>query len=232
MNRELLKPITTILIDIDNTLLDFHLCAEQTIIEGFAEFGLPYDATVIPVFHEVNNYFWGQLEKGELEKKDIFINRWKGVFQRLGIEADAQAFEQRFIDGIARSHEPVQDALEVLAYLAGKYRVCAASNSQYQQQVKRLTSAKMIDYIDEIFVSDTLGAAKPSVEFFQACLREIGDVKKEEILMIGDSLAADVQGGKNAGIATCWYNHHKEENHTGIKADFTIQHLRELYDLI
>ena len=54
-----------ILIDIDNTLLDFDAYIRQTMEEGFAHFGLrPYEPWMYDVFHRENNKLWRQIEEG------------------------------------------------------------------------------------------------------------------------------------------------------------------------
>ena len=53
-----------------------------------------------------------------------------------------------------------------------------------------------------------------AVDNFEPAFKELLDYldyhEKEKILLIGDSLHSEVQGGKNAGIDTCWYN--REQN--------------------
>ena len=53
-------------------------------------------------------------------------------------------------------------------------------------------------------------------------------VKKEQIILIGDSLTADIQGGKNAGITTVWYNHNKDLENPNIVPDYTIYDIRDV----
>lgn len=230
--NNLLREIKFILIDVDNTLLDFQACSEISIKQGFEKIGIEYEAHMLECFYKINDVFWGKLEKGEIEKKEIFANRWNKTFEKLHIDADGVAFETIFLEGLANSHEPVKDAVEVLKYLASKYPVYVATNSQYQQQINRLASAEMLEYIQKVFVSDVIGVAKPNKDFFEACIKEMGDVRREEIIMIGDSLTADIIGGKNAGIQTCWYNHLGKENMTEICPDYQIDALKELYDLL
>ena len=57
-----------------------------------------------------------------------------------------------------------------------------------------------------MFISEVVGAEKPSRAFFDAVLSAIGPVDKEELLLIGDSLTSDMAGGCGAGIPCCWYD--------------------------
>jgi putative hydrolase of the HAD superfamily len=57
-----------------------------------------------------------------------------------------------------------------------------------------------------IVVSEEVGIAKPNPEIFRITWEQMGCPELSGILMVGDSLASDIQGGVNFGIATCWYN--------------------------
>ena len=84
----------------------------------------------------------------------------------------------------------------------------------------------------EAFISDLIGHEKPSMEFFDHVFERIGTYKKEEIMIIGDSLTSDMQGGNNAGIVCCWYNPNHLENTKDIKIDYEIDHLWKLEEIL
>ena len=52
------------------------------------------------------------------------------------------------------------------------------------------------------------------------------------MLVIGDSLKADIQGGINAGLATCWCNFTGAENTAGVQPDFVIDNLSQLMQIV
>ena len=52
------------------------------------------------------------------------------------------------------------------------------------------------------------------------------------MLIIGDSISADIQGGNIAGIKTCWYNPKGIKDDKAIKKDFIIKDLMELEKII
>ena len=58
------------------------------------------------------------------------------------------------------------------------------------------------------------------------------DISKNEVLMIGDSLSSDIQGGTNFEIDTCWYNPNKVENKTSLKPTYEVCSLKELKNLL
>ncbi len=46
--------------------------------------------------------------------------------------------------------------------------------------------------------------------------------------MIGDSLSSDIAGGKNYGIATCWYNPTGKQAPPGAGIDHVVASLEQL----
>ena len=99
---------------------------------------------------------------------------------------------------------------ELLEYLKGKYILCVASNGPGEQQVHRLEIAGMKKYFDYIFVSERIGASKPSKVFFERAFVELNEGRKEIILpedtvMIGDSLTSDIAGGQAFGMEVCLF---------------------------
>jgi len=70
------------------------------------------------------------------------------------------------------------------------------------------------------------------IGFFEAVWAEIGDYEKDEVLIVGDSLTSDMQGGVNAGILTCWYNPKGMPNTSGLLLDYEIRNLQEILDLV
>ena len=62
--------------------------------------------------------------------------------------------------------------------------------------------------------------------------KEIGTYEKEEIMIVGDSLTSDMQGGNNAGILCCWYNPKHLENNSGLKIDYELDDLQKIISLL
>lgn len=229
--------LKVLFLDIDNTLLDFDASAQQSMEETFRVFGLPFRPEMMDIFNEENDKIWKRIEKRELSTEDLKHVRWQTILPRLGLFADGEAMEQEFKAKLHTCAVPVEGALEILPYLREKYMLCAASNGPYHQQLNRLEKAGMLDYFTHCFVSEQLGAEKPSQRFFDGCFAELPGILPEETMMIGDSLTADMAGGRQAGMHTCWYDR-KRQSITGAAvlgmeyADHTILNLQELKKLV
>lgn len=224
--------IKTVFIDIDDTLLDFDKCAEKSMENAFKIIGESFRWEYFDVFTKINTDLWKKLEKHIITKDDVYGKRWNTIFAMLGIEYGGEKFEKIFLDCLNRSAICVPHAKELLAYLKGKYEVCAASNASYNQQMMRLESADMLKYIDHVFTSEKIGYEKPDKRFFDTCLKKLGRAKAQECIMIGDSLSADICGGVGCGMKTCWFNPKKKKNENDVSVDYTVYSLLEIENIL
>lgn len=212
--------ITTVLIDIDDTLLDFKLCAKWSMLEAAKRMKLELPEDTFACFEKINSMLWKSMERKEITYDGIYGVRWNLVAYEIGIVFDGDEFERHFLDCLAQSTIPVDGALEVLAYLSTKYNIYAASNGPYMQQLSRMSLAGMDKYLSGYFISEKMGCSKPTKEFFDICFKETGVDSLEELIMIGDSLSADINGAKDYGIKTCWFN--KDGKNGAAKSDYTV----------
>ena len=223
-----------VFIDIDNTLLSFSEYVKHTMQTGFEHFGLKrYEPYMYDIFTEENNKLWRRIEQGTLVFSELEKVRWNIIFARLGFEFDGTVFEKYFRRALYDSAIPMPGANEMLRYLSGKYILCAASNGPYEQQVHRLEVAGMKRFFDYIFISEKLGASK---EFFRCAFAELNSGREEAIIpadtiIIGDSPTSDIEGGRNYGMKTCFYNVSSVESDI-IKADYVIDELNEVKGIL
>jgi YjjG family noncanonical pyrimidine nucleotidase len=223
--------LKAILVDIDNTLLDFNACTLKAMKECFSEYGLSYKEEYYDVFRRINNAMWEEVEKGTLTVPRLYEIRWNTIFSELGIVADGISFEKKFHWYIETGYEKVEGAEELLSYLSEKYYVAAASNAPFEQQKGRLFSAGLLPFIKELFVSEKIGAQKPSPEFFDHCIGVLG-IPRDEIIIIGDSISADIKGGIAAGIKTCWFNPSAQVRPEGVNPDFEVSSLEAIKNIL
>lgn len=223
--------IATVFIDIDDTLLDFTLCSREAIILSMNEIGEEYKESYFPVFREENAKLWKALERGELTPEGLYAIRFNTVFSCLGLSIDGPRFEKLFKANLKKTAVLMDGAEELMAYLKGKYTVCAASNAPLQQQLLRLEMAGLKDYFDYIFVSEELGFSKPKKEFFDACFSYLPGVSPKECIMIGDSLTSDILGGREYGMKTCWFNN-KAKNEAVGYIDYTVTRLCDIMKIL
>ncbi|NCA92670.1 noncanonical pyrimidine nucleotidase, YjjG family [bacterium] len=224
--------IKAILMDIDNTILDFRECSKDSMKKAYLEAGLNFENYMFDVFTSTNEQLWEDIEKGILTKEKLLKIRWNTVFRKLNIDYDGVKFEGRFRTFLETSGHTVKGAKEVLDYLSKKYKIYAASNGFEKPQLGRLRESNLIGYFDDIFLSEKAGYSKPSRGFFDYCFKRMGNIDKEEVIIIGDSLHADMKGGIDYGIKTCWFNYKKDKLNNAANLDYIIEDLTDIYSIL
>lgn len=230
--------IKAVLLDIDNTILDFDQCVKDAMREGFAKYELPpYKDYMFDAFTLINNEIWRQFERGEIDFQGILHTRWQRIFDALNIAFDGYSFEKYFVEYIFHSHILVEGAKDLLEYLSSRYLVCAASNGPEKQQLNRLTEAGLLDYFQLFFISEAMGVVKPDKEFYEQVLDTLSSklqqpIKPEEIMVIGDSLSSDIIGGRKMGMKTCFYDFVGDTPIEAIRPDYVVTDLKEIEAII
>ena len=219
-------------LDLDDTILDFHKAERLAISRTFRSFGLEPTEPVLERYHVINRLHWERLERGELTRDQVLTGRFQMLFEELGIPAQPQAIAKGYEHNLGLGHYFLPGATEALDALRGKYRLFLASNGTASVQHSRLTSAGLYPYFEEVFVSQALGANKPSRAFFDACAARIPGYDPRKALMVGDSLTSDILGGINAGMKTCWVCPPGTQGRPDIVPDYRIEALSQLPELL
>ena len=219
-------------LDLDDTILDFHKAERLAISRTFRSFGLEPTDQVLERYHVINRLHWERLERGELTRDQVLTGRFQMLFEELGIPAQPQAIAKGYEHNLGLGHYFLPGAKEALDTLRGKYRLFLASNGTASVQHSRLTSAGLYPYFEEVFVSQALGANKPSRAFFDACAARIPGYDPRKALMVGDSLTSDILGGINAGMKTCWVCPRGTQGRPDIVPDYRIEALSQLPELL
>lgn len=219
-------------LDLDDTILDFHKAERIALRKTLTQFGAEPTDAVLSLYHRINKWHWEQLELGKLTREEVLVGRFAALLRELGIAADAVQCTRTYERNLAIGHYFLPGAQEAVARLSRKYRLFLASNGTASVQQGRLTSAGLYPYFEKVFVSQELGANKPSKAFFDACAKQIPGYDAQKALMVGDSLSSDILGGIQAGMKTCWVNPEGKKNPESIVPDWQIGALRELPKLL
>ena len=74
---------TCVLLDVDNTILDFDAAERQALTDMLAEYELPHDEAAYDTYHKVNRELWDSLAKGQLNKQKLFQIRFSRFMQTM-----------------------------------------------------------------------------------------------------------------------------------------------------
>ena len=221
-----------VLMDLDDTILDFHRAARASIAEAFSSLGIAVTENILNRYSEINAWCWQQLESGVMTRAEILVRRFQILFDELGVDCQAEEAQRRYEERLKNGHYFVPGAENLLETLYPLYDLYIISNGNIATQESRLKSAGISPYFQKIFISELIGHNKPSPAFFDACFRDIPDFRREDAVIVGDSLTSDIRGGLNMGITTCWFNPGHFPARADIPADYEFSSLAELPDLL
>ena len=226
--------VKAILWDVDGTLLDFAAAEKAAVQKLFIEFGLGECTDgMVARYSAINDAYWKRLERGEITKAEVLVGRYRDFFSEIGVDPSlAETFNARYQVALGDTVVYRDDSLEIVKALHGKVKQYVVSNGTVIAQTRKLERSGLGRWMDGIFLSEQLGAEKPSPRFFEQVFAALPDIPKEDMLIVGDSLTSDMQGGLNAGVPTCWYNPQSLPRPADMAIAFEIQNLQQIYELL
>ena len=226
--------ITTILWDVDATLLNFKEAEKAAIRTLFQKFGFgECTDEMLNRYSQINKTYWERLERKELTRAEVLEGRFRDFFGKVGLDVNqAAAFNENYQTSLGDTIVFNDNSYDVIKSLQGKVKQYVVSNGTITAQTKKLRLSGLGELMDGIFLSEELGVEKPDVRFFEKVFAKIEPADKIQIMIVGDSLTSDMQGGVNAGIVTCWYNPEHAPLQGNLKIDYEIDDLHKIYDLL
>lgn len=219
--------IKAILWDIDGTLLSFKMAERAAIRACFEKFGLgELTDEMLAEYSAINASYWKRLELGELTKQQVLRGRFEEFFTAYGLDISCvDDFNAEYQVRLGETVVFNDNGRELVQRLRGKVKQYAVTNGTLVAQRGKLKNSGLDQLLDDVFISDVVGVEKPGKGFFDAVFATIGDYEREEVLIVGDSLTSDIQGGNNAGILCGWYNPGGEPVPEGLRVDYDIRDL-------
>lgn len=222
----------TLLMDADDTVLDFAGSERDSIVMLCEEFAIADGDRVADEFKRINRRLWDMFERSEITREQIFYTRFEELFEYFSIKGlDAVQVGDAYKENMARSRRIVRGARACLSRLSQNHDLYCVTNGITRTQKMRMKASGLGKYFKKLYISQEIGLAKPSKAFFDYVLGDIGDCDLDKTYIIGDSLTSDIQGGINAGIKTILFN--KEGKIIkDIVPDFEVKSYKELERLI
>lgn len=221
-----------ILFDVDDTLFDFNISEKNALHKTFIKFGYPSGLTDYRTsYKEISKILWSELEQGFITLSELAVERFARLFLQHELDIDAQVFSRSYLEFLGRETHPVQGAVELCEKLV-EYRLAIITNGFATVQKARIQNSALRNTFEHIIISEEVGFNKPDKEVFDYAFSKLQITDKEKVLIVGDSLTSDIQGGINYGIDTCWFNPHTKENNIGNEPTYEIRGLMELLKIV
>ncbi len=218
--------------DLDHTLWDFDANSKQTIFELFDYNNLTErEGIEADDFHEtylvINESKWDLYRQGLINKAELRATRFTESFAKHGFNdlAFSQKFEADYLARCPHQTALLPGAIAALEFLKDDYELHIITNGFIESQETKLTKSGLAPYFKQVVSSDEVGVNKPHPKIFE---HSLGGVKaqKEESLMIGDNLEADIIGAQQFGIDQVYYNPYQQAHEH--RPTFEISDLLEL----
>jgi 2-haloacid dehalogenase len=221
-----------ILFDADGTLFDYDRAKASALARTFEQSGLPLQPGTAEAYRRINAEIWRQFEQGQIDQQRLRARRFELLFEELGVDYDAEAFSARYLENLAHGTDLLDGAEGVLQALDGRVGLALITNGLHEVQRPRLARSAIGHYFSEIIISEEVGAAKPDRRIFDVALERMGFPPRDKVLIVGDSLSSDIQGGSDYGLDTCWYNPGGNPRPDGLRIRYEIAGLEQLLDLV
>lgn len=222
-----------IIFDADETLFDFKKSEREAFKNTMLEFNIEYDENYhLKIYQDINTAIWKEFEDGLITQKKLKIERFKRLSDRLKSEFDEAAFAKSYMKHLSHASFLYDDSVSLVESLHKDYRLSIITNGLKDVQDNRIRKSIIGKYFEDVVISEEVLVSKPDPRIFEHALNNINHADKSKVLMVGDSLTSDIQGGINFGIDTCWFNPGKAPNKTAAKPTYEISNLMELKNIL
>jgi YjjG family noncanonical pyrimidine nucleotidase len=220
------------LLDLDHTLFDTDASEVAAFEQTMLAAGVEDPERYLRPYQEINRQMWAAVERGETSPNAIRTARFQRLVAEQGLDADPLQMADVYVAGLGANGELYDGAHEILRHLSANATLAMVTNGLSEVQRSRIERLGLAEYFEVVAISAELGVAKPAVEIFDFVFQSLGAPPKENAVMVGDNLSADIRGGANFGIATCWYNPKKRPSNGTDPSDHEIEDLDDLRQLL
>jgi putative hydrolase of the HAD superfamily len=220
--------ITDVFFDLDHTLWDFEKNSALAFETVFRMQDLEVNMTDFLKFYiPINREYWDRYRKDEINQKELRFGRLKDTFDLMKFIIDDVTIvllSEQYLHYLPKYNHLFEGTTEILDYLKDKYNLHIITNGFAEIQENKLNNSYITHYFKTITNSEMAGVKKPNHKIFEYAL-DLAEARKENSIMIGDCIEADVQGALDAGLDAILFNESYAQVADNIKQ---VNHLLEL----
>lgn len=221
-----------VIFDLDDTLLDFQAAEQASLTTILTRYHVPDLAVAKRIYLAHNQQVWQQIEHGA-NRDQLLDQRFKIVFAKLGITVDGPKVQHQYNDLLGQGFQVLPGVAPMLTKLrAAGLVLLIGTNGVQDTQIKRLVGSGLANQFDHVFISETVGFAKPDRRFFDAIFATYPDLSPKNTVMVGDSLASDIAGAANVGLLSIWFNPQHLANLSDVHPTATVTNFDQLQQLL
>lgn len=205
--------LQAVLFDLDDTLFD-HRHSSKTALRVLQEqYPAVLGAVNLDELQGVNLQILNEVHidvlNGSIDVETARQRRFTQLFHRYGTSLTSDQLSE--ISSLYRvayqtSWRAASGAITVLTELRKKgIRIGIVSNNLVEEQMQKLRTCGLIDYIDSLTISEEAGVAKPDAQIFRIALERMG-CSPNEVVMIGDAWENDIVPARLLGVRAIWFN--------------------------
>jgi putative hydrolase of the HAD superfamily len=203
--------VKAVLLDLDDTLLDYSSGAEQCWTEACAAGAGALDQTVLLAeLARARRWFWSDPERHRRERIDM-VRAWTAIVaralegcgasdpRRAAVVAEDFAVRRRAIMRL------FPEALEFLSTLRGRgLPLALVTNGDAREQRDKIQRHALAPFFDAILIEGEMGVGKPEAVVYRRALDALGVSAGPDVWMVGDHLEWDVAGSQRIGLRAAW----------------------------
>ncbi len=218
--------------DADNTIFDFDRSEAQAFERALARQNIGFSPNMLDLYKKINHQCWRELEEGKITKAELKHKRFDLFFTSIDQNAHIETFSTDYLSFLSQTHFLLDGAIELLEQVKKNHRLVLVTNGLKNVQRPRFARTEIHRFFETIVISEEIGHAKPQTAFFDFTFEQINHPAKEEVLMIGDNIHADIGGAQQYGLDTCWYNHRQDTGKQTIQPTYIIHQIKDLINIL
>ena len=195
--------IEHVFFDLDHTLWDFEKNSDLTFHKLFKDYSIDLEvSSFLAVYKPINLKFWRLYREEKISKENLRYQRLKEAFDVVNYDASGDLINVlaiKYIEIMPNFNHLFEGTFDILDYLKEKYQLHIITNGFEEVQSRKMKSSNIDHYFNQVITSESVGVKKPNPRVFEYALN-IANASKENSIMIGDSIEADIEGALNFGL--------------------------------
>lgn len=204
-----MKDIEHVFFDLDHTLWDFEKNSDLAFQKVFNRNNITLELEVfLKIYKPVNFKYWKLFSEEKVTKSELRYGRLKDTFDVLNYTVSDDLINEiavNYLEFLPDFNHLFDGTFEILDYLKEKYELHVITNGFDEVQHKKMKSSNIHHYFNKIITSESVGVKKPNPIVFNYAL-DLANANKDNSIMIGDNLDADINGALNAGMRAIYCN--------------------------